>query len=123
MILERGALACLLLLSFAHPAASHEWYSKRTDPVWNYRCCGGEDCASVNPEWVTEVEGGYRLRMSLEQARTVNKNATAPIDAFIPWDRVQSPPNATHLFDACIFNSDRRAPTNGVICFFVTPAM
>lgn len=102
---------------------AHEWYSNRGDPIYGGGCCGGSDCAPVDPAWVSEVPEGYRLRMSIDQAMTVNPNASAPVDAIIPWNRVQSPPKADHLFYACIYPHDRGRPRSGVICFFATPTM
>lgn len=105
------------------PAQAHDWYSSTSDPVYQSNCCGGHDCAPVEVEWVYEVKEGYRLVMTLDQAKTVNPSATAPIDAIIPWSRVQTPPNAQHAFYACIYDSNRAPPRNGVICFFATPTM
>lgn len=101
----------------------HSWYGTMSDPVYQSNCCGGHDCAPVDPEWVSVEGDGYRLRMTLDQARTVNPSTTAPVDAFIPGKRVQSPPDGKHLFYACIYDSDRAEPRNGVICFFATPTM
>lgn len=98
-----------LLLLWARSALAHDWYSSTKDPVWDTGYCGGHDCAPVNPEWVTEEPGGFRLRMTVEQARTVNPETSAPIDAFIPWNS--------------IFPVDRNPPRAGVICFFATPTM
>ena len=107
-------------------AQAHSWYSGRNDPVFNSGCCGGSDCAPVDSEWVSEVPEGFRLVMSVEQAKTVNPAATQPVDAIIPWSRVQSPPHA-HVGDsqyyACIYPNDRKGPRFGVICFFATPTM
>lgn len=104
-------------------ALAHDWYSSTSDPVYQSSCCGGHDCAPVDPSWVSEVREGYRLTMTLDQARRVNPAAAAPVDAVVPWSRIQSPPNADHLFYACIYDRDRAAPRNGVICFFATPVM
>ena len=54
---------------------------------------------------------------------TVNPAALSPLDAVIPWSRIQSPPKANHLFYACIYDWDRTAPQQGVICFFAIPIM
>lgn len=114
--------ACLYLAHVA-TAKAHDWYSSTSDPVWQSSCCGGHDCAPVDAEWVTEAPGGYQLKMTIEQARTVNPSASEPVDAFVPWSRVQSPPTADHPFYACIYERDRAAPRRGVICFFATPTM
>jgi hypothetical protein len=102
---------------------AHDWYSSTSDPVYQSNCCGGHDCAPVDPAWVSEQREGYRLTMTLDQARTVNPSAQAPVDAVVPWSRIQSPPKADHMFYACIYESNRTAPRHGVICFFATPTM
>ncbi|MBK1870582.1 hypothetical protein [Taklimakanibacter albus] len=102
---------------------AHDWYGYTADPVYQSNCCGGHDCAPVDPAWVSEVREGYRLTMTVDQARTVNPDAQAPVDAVVPWKRIQSPPEAEHPFYACIYDMDRTAPRYGVICFFATPVM
>jgi hypothetical protein len=102
---------------------AHEWYSSASDPVFNSNCCGGHDCAPVDPAWVSEVQGGYQLTMTLDETRTVNPGSRAPISAFIPINRVQSPPKAEHTYYACIYSADRKAPREGVICFDAAPTM
>ena len=104
-------------------ARAHDWYSSTSDPVYQSSCCGGHDCAPVDPAWVSQVPEGYRLTMTMEQARTVNPSAEAAVDAVIPWNRVQSPPKAEHEYYACVYDRDRAAPRAGVICFFATPTM
>src|SRR4029078_2848367 len=115
--------AALICLIGARLASAHDWYSSTADPVFQSNCCGGHDCAPVDPSWVSEVQDGYHLTMTLDQARTVNPAAQAPVDAVVPWSRIQSPPNADHLFYACIYDTDRAAPRHGLICFFATPVM
>jgi hypothetical protein len=102
---------------------AHDWYSSTSDPVYQSSCCGGHDCAPVDSAWVSEEREGYRLTMTLDQARTVNPSAQSPVDAIVPWSRIQSPPHADHEFYACIYDRDRAPPRNGVICFFATPVM
>lgn len=126
-----GFIAFLILWLLAvcyfvvQPAHAHSWYSSTSDPKFQSNCCGGHDCAPVNPGWVSETKEGYHLQMTLEQARTVNPATQAPVDAIIPWDRVQTPPSAGQgeAFHACIYDSDRAPPRMGVICFFATPTM
>jgi hypothetical protein len=116
--------AMLALMAFcARQGHAHDWYSSTSDPVYQSSCCGGHDCAPVDPAWVSDTAEGYRLRMTIEQAKTVNPSADAPVDAIVPWSRVQSPPTADHAFYACIYDRDRTAPRHGVICFFSTPTM
>jgi hypothetical protein len=116
-------LAAWMYLFGTQFALAHDWYSSTADPVYQSSCCGGHDCAPVDPSWVSETREGYRLTMTADQARTVNPQAQSPVDAVIPWSRIQSPPNADHLFYACIYDRDRAAPRHGVICFFATPVM
>lgn len=118
----RKILATIALLIPLN-AQAHDWYSSTSDPVFQSSCCGGHDCAPVDPDWVSEVPEGYRLRMSIEESQTVNPSSSQPVDAIIPWDRVQSPPNGDKLFYACVYDVDRAPPRNGVICFFATPTM
>jgi hypothetical protein len=105
------------------PAKAHDWYSSTSDPVYQSSCCGGHDCAPIDSAWVSQEPGGYRLRMTIEQSRTVNPSSQAPVNALVPWSRVQSPPHADHEFYACIYDRDRARPREGVICFFATPTM
>lgn len=102
---------------------AHDWYSSTSDPVYQSSCCGGNDCAPLDSAWVAEEKGGFRLKMNLEQTRTVNPNASVPIDAFIPMNRVQSPPKSDAEYYACVYDHDRDTPREGVICFFATPTM
>jgi hypothetical protein len=121
-ILAALALLCLfVVLRMSPPAAAHSWYTDTNDPMTGMRCCGGHDCAPISSEWVQEVKGGYRLVMTLEQARTVNKAAQYPVDTIIPYARVQSPPENAEgsEFYACI----SATTPNQVYCFFATPSM
>lgn len=112
-----------IFLAIPRIVLAHDWYSYTSDPVFQSSCCGGSDCAPVDPAWVSEVSEGYRLTMTIDQARTVNPLAQAPVDAVVPWSRIQSPPDGDHMFYACIYDMDRAAPRHGVICFFATPTM
>lgn len=119
-----GTALWSLLLSI--DVEAHDWYSSTSDPVYQSNCCGGHDCAPVDPSWVTPVKEGYHLRMTAAQALTINPGAQSPVDAVIPWSRVQSPPKATKdgaQFYACIYDRDRTPPRRGVICFFAIPTM
>lgn len=60
------------------------------DPVTNLGCCGGNDCAPVplDAEFVQPTVEGYRVTLTLEQARLFNKGAMLPIDEIVPWNRV-----------------------------------
>src|SRR5262245_43183618 len=102
-------VAAWVFLFGSRLAEAHDWYSSTNDPVFQSSCCGGHDCAPIDPAWVSEVGDGYRLTMTADQARTVNPAAQAPVDALVPWSRIQSPPSADHQFYACIYDSDRTA--------------
>jgi hypothetical protein len=119
----RTSITLIAIWLLVEPVKAHDWYSSSQDPVYQSSCCGGNDCAPVESEWVSEVTNGYRLTMTLEQSLTINPNSVAPVDAIIPWSRVQSPPHADHQFYACIYDQDRAMPRKGVICFFATPTM
>lgn len=118
-------LAAMAMLAAA-PAHAHAWYSQRQDPVYNNGCCGGSDCRELNGRLIKEKvleaeESGYRIRLTLLQSRLINNYSALPIDALVTWDRIQeSEDNKFHL---CIFNVDRTAPRNGVICLFAPPSM
>jgi hypothetical protein len=114
-----GCIAILLVMAYlgaSLPAHAHDWYSGTKDPVSGYGCCGGSDCAIIDPRWVHAVEGGVRIVMTAEQAASINPSTTRPIDAFVPEARIQrSPDYDSH---ACVYQSDRGAPRYGVICFW-----
>lgn len=123
IIVVLAAADAILCVTLGAGAQAHDWYSTTEDPVFQSDCCGGHDCAPVDPAFVTERADGYQITLSVEEAQKINPTTRLPIDAFVPWERVQSPPDAKHMFYICIFDSDRSAPRNGVICFFSTPSM
>lgn len=100
-------------------ALAHDWYSKRTDPRYAFPCCGGHDCAAFPfaiGKNIFPTEEGYRIVLSVEEARRINPAATAPIDAIVEWNRVQvSEDGRWHI---CIADSFRLAPHFGILCFF-----
>lgn len=116
----RRLLAAALLLSAAAPAYAHEWYAKRTDPDYNNGCCGGSDCKELDGGLVQSEADGFRIRLTLEQAKAVNPEAWTGIDALVPWSRVQESEDGN--YHICIFTSDRTGPRGGVICLFAPPA-
>ena len=59
---------------------------------------------------------GFRLTLTIGQARAVNPGAKKPVNAFIPSERVQPSPDTN--FHACLYAADRHEPNEGVICFF-----
>ena len=114
----------LLLVLWAREALAHDWYKERRDPEFSVSNCCNNDCGEVPPEAVTEVPQGYRLRLTAAQVNALDKTAFLPVDAIIPWHRVQSVPRGKKgLFHACIMGNNRDLPRGGVRCFFATPTM
>src|SRR5262245_26444314 len=75
-----AAAWAVILFTYAAPsraqalgdhAAGHDWYQEQRDPQFSQSNCCRNDCAEVDPEWVTMVPGGYRLTMTAEQASRV----------------------------------------------------
>lgn len=117
------ALAAAALIATAVPAHAHGWYVQRSDPVFGNGCCGGNDCDEFkfNGALIEAQADGYRIRLTVKQSQEVNILSSQPVDALVPWSRVQeSEDGKWHL---CIFNTDRDPPRNGVICFFAPPSM
>lgn len=118
------AIAGLILSHLATKVEAHESYTGRNDPVTTLGCCGGDDCAPIplDVDWVRPVAEGYRVTLTVEQAMTINKHVTQPIDVIIPWNRAMSietskvkysgPPAIYHI---CIV-------TNQVRCLFAAPS-
>lgn len=84
-------------LALLSPANAHDIYVGTTDPVTHGICCttsehdGYGDCDQLvlEPGVLTGEVGGYRLRLTVEQARRINPMRTVPVDTFIPDSRVQ----------------------------------
>jgi len=128
MIVAAAAVCfVIMLIVIAGKARAHDWYTARHDPVTNVGCCGGYDCAAIPSRFVTPVDGGYKLVMNLEESQLVNAFSSAPIDAFIPYDRVQIPDEGKDdagnlsVYHGCITAVTRSGHTGGVICFFAAP--
>lgn len=117
----RYTIAAVLVIISTMPALSHSWYSKKVDPVWGNSCCGGNDCAQliVTPTNVTAEADGYRIRLTHEQAKTINPYTTEGIDALVTWDRVQ--PSEDGNWHLCIMTSYRDAARGGIYCLFAPP--
>lgn len=114
-------LLAAVLVALPAPAHAHEWYAQRSDPVFSNGCCGGSDCREFDGALIEAEEGGYRIRLTVAQAQEVNRNTLLPIDALVPWSRIQDSQDGN--FHLCIFLSDRSAPRDGVICLFAPPSM
>lgn len=108
------AIASMALSTGAH---AHDWFTGTTDPTGLGGCCTGPndpnpDCKPVPADMVgviTEVSEGYRVVLTIEQARFFNKATTAAIDEVVPWKRVQ--PGMSRGFAICLWQ-------NKVRCFF-----
>lgn len=111
------AAAAAVSVILSSSALAHGPSVGKTDPAFNNNCCGGHDCAIVPTDWVREVQSGFHLVMTLDQAKTVNPSAVLPVSALVPYIRVQ--PSWDGDYRACIFPKDRSNPRGGVICFWV----
>lgn len=74
-------LFLVILLAWALPALSHDWY----DP----ECCGGNDCRPVPSLEIEEIDGGYRH---------------IPTGAIFLWKNGQVKPSRNRNFHVCIGN-------------------
>jgi hypothetical protein len=113
--------ALILLMLLATPAMAHSWYSGAQDPVTHGTCCGGSDCGQfvIKPGRLFATAEGYRIVLTLEETRAINRSSTAPIDAVVTWARVQ--PSQDGNWHICLKYSDRTPPTSGIYCLFVPP--
>lgn len=114
--------AVLAAFLWAVPAFSHDWYGDRRDPVYRWGCCGGSDCATwtIRPGSITAEPTGYRIRLTLAEARAINPYSQFPIDALIVWPRVQQSEDGNwHL---CVMPSNRTTESGGIYCLFAPPS-
>jgi len=118
--MKRALPIALLMLST--PAMAHSWYNEKRDPWYpNQSCCGGMDCArlEITAGVLSAEPDGYRVRLTLEQSRRINAYSQAPIDALIPWERVQQSEDGN--YHICIMSGHRDNDRQGVYCFFAPP--
>lgn len=121
-ILRLAALvAVFLCLAPVMHAFAHSWYSEKHDPVTHKACCGIRDCNKIvlTPENYTPVEGGFRIRLTMEQARLINPTRLDPVDIFVPDERVQ--PSENGDYHLCIPNYN--GSTQGDFYCFFAPGM
>jgi hypothetical protein len=59
---------------------------------------------------------GFKVSMTVDQAKMVNPLADTSVNAVVPWDRVQASWDGN--YHICIYPRDRGAPRGGVICFW-----
>lgn len=118
------AVAAAVLAAFlcAVPSRAHDWYSEKRDPVHRWGCCGGHDCATwkLRPGSISAEPTGYRVTLTLAEARAINPSATAGIDAIVVWPRVQASEDGNwHL---CLMPYSRTPESGGVFCLFAPPS-
>lgn len=117
-----AALAALAAsFAIAPQAHAHSWYSEKSDPVFGNPCCGGTDCGllTVSRNVLSAEQRGYRIRLSLEQTRKINPFSAAPIDALVPWDRIQQSEDGN--YHICLMTYHRDKMRGGVYCLFAPP--
>ena len=101
-------LALIFLALTATFAEAHDGYVGKHDPVTGGSCCttsktdGYGDCAKlvVEPGVLEPVPEGYRLRLTVEQARKINPLRRWPVDTIIPEERIQESEDGN--FHLCI---------------------
>lgn len=115
------SLAILLLMSGA--AQAHDWFEGTIEPITNLPCCSGNtgsthvDCQPIPAEMsgiIQEMEDGYRVTLTLDQAKFFNDQSTNPVDEVVEYASVQA--GLSNGFAMCIYN-------NHVRCFFVPSNM
>lgn len=105
-ILATLLLVCLFAIgAIISQANAHDWFTGTHDPVTQFGCCGGNDCKEVPDDMmaagvITEVPGGYEVRLTAEQANYFNKYARSPITAMVKGTRAQ--PSKTGGYALCI---------------------
>ena len=87
------ALLALAFMAAGANAEAHELFTGLIDPATKKGCCNNGDCKIVPQAWVdagvvTPHVGGYRVRLTLEQAKFFNSNVSQPVDALFPAERV-----------------------------------
>ena len=111
-------------LLWASSAIAHDSFIGKMDPVTGGSCCttaqneGYGDCAvlKVEPGMLTGEDGGYRLRLTAEQASKINPVRGLPVDTFIPQDRIQDSWDGNYRL--CIPSRPSEAMRADFYCFF-----
>lgn len=116
ILLVAGVVIAVVLASQA--ALAHSWYSEKRDPVTRGGCCGGSDCAilAVTPGVLSAEADGYRVRLTAEQAKAINPYRNTPVDALVPWDRVQ--PSEDGNYHICLPTYPVGSMKADFFCFF-----
>lgn len=109
-------------LAAASHAEAHSWYTQKRDPVTRLGCCGGNDCNTliITPGVISAETDGYRIRLTVEEARRINPSRNVPLDILVPWDRVQ--PSEDGNWHICIPRWNDVTVGN-FYCFFAPPSM
>lgn len=91
------ALPIILLMALATPASAHDVFTDLQTPHGGLCCTGpsqpGRDCERVPAKWVPqvirEVPGrGWRITLTVAQAKFFNKTSIFPIDQVVPYNEV-----------------------------------
>ncbi len=110
--------AAVLVIASIPAAYAHDEYLGTKDPVTGRLCCstsagdsyGDCDVLQVTPANLTAEADGYRVILTLEEARQINPFAMMPVDQIVPWDRVQDAKDGRYRI--CVNRWGQ------VICFF-----
>ncbi|BCH23960.1 hypothetical protein MesoLjLc_36290 [Mesorhizobium sp. L-8-10] len=102
-------LAILLALPIC-PAAAHDWYTGKVDPVTRIGCCGDMDCRAIEDGDVRELADGSYVYL--------------PRYWRVPAARVQSSPDFRfHICESALFNENASTLEWRWVCFFAPPRM
>lgn len=109
------------MVAFCAPAVAHDWFTGTRDPVTGGGCCGGSDCSllKIEPGVLEGEAGGYRLRLTAEQAAKINPSRKQPVDTLIAWDRIQ--PSHDGNYYLCIPSYPVSTMRGDFYCFWAPP--
>lgn len=112
----RIVLAFCTILVLTSVSSAHDIFVGTIDPVEHQQCCNGvgtpPDCKIVPPEMagvVQETDGGYRVTLTITQARYWDQTTVRAIDEVVPYERVQG--GLSRGFAICVHS-------NKIWCFF-----
>lgn len=105
-------------------AHAHDWYIGKRDPVTGGGCCTTAANASygdcnqlvIEPGVLEPVPEGYRVRLTVEQARRLNPLRTLPVDTIVPEERIQESGDGN--FHMCIPSYPSPNMQADFFCFF-----
>jgi hypothetical protein len=108
-----AALICLVLIGDAN---AHGWYTGKTDPVMQWKCCGNRDCRPLDEGDVRPAPGGGFF---VRQPEPYSRNDPPTGEWFIPKDRVQaSEDNHFHICETLFPTRRIGRLTMRWMCFF-----